>query len=103
MLASHNLSKAAWGHLQRRDSQLMVHSFEMGVLFVPDLELLYRQHRHHGYCCSTGACRIRTFLLLELLLLLLLLLCRTALLDLPNMVCKEVANLNSRSGAGCKQ
>ena len=58
MLASHNLSKAAWGHLQRRDSQLMVHSFEMGVLFVPDLELLYRQHRHHGYCCSTGACRI---------------------------------------------
>ena len=54
MLASHNLSKAAWGQLQKSKSQFMVLSYELAVLFLPDLELLYRQHRHHGYCCSTG-------------------------------------------------
>ena len=56
MLASHNLSKAAWGQLQKSKSQFMVLSYELAVLFLPDLELLYRQHRHHGYCCSTGLC-----------------------------------------------
>ena len=55
MLASHNMSKAAWGQLQKSKSQLQVLSYEMGVLFLPDLELHYRQHRHHGFCCGTGA------------------------------------------------
>ena len=61
MLASHNLSKAAWGEMQK--SNFMVRSFEVGVLFLPDLELLYRQHRHHDYCCSTGVCSTSILLL----------------------------------------
>ena len=54
MLASHNMSKAAWGQLQIGNSQLHIRSFEVAVLFVTDLEISYRQHRHFGYCCSTG-------------------------------------------------
>jgi tyrosyl-DNA phosphodiesterase-1 len=33
LLTSSNLSKAAWGELQKKDSQLMIRSYEMGVLF----------------------------------------------------------------------
>ena len=55
MLGSHNLSKAAWGQLQNGGSELKVASYEMGVLFLADLELAYRKHRHFGYCCSTGS------------------------------------------------
>ena len=34
-LTSANLSKAAWGALQKGDSQLMIRNFEIGVLFLP--------------------------------------------------------------------
>ena len=37
LLTSANLSKAAWGSLQRNDTQLMVRSYELGVLFLPSL------------------------------------------------------------------
>lgn len=33
MLSSANLSKAAWGALQKKDTQLMIRSFEIGVFF----------------------------------------------------------------------
>ncbi len=34
-LTSANMSKAAWGALQKEGGQLMVRNFEIGVLFVP--------------------------------------------------------------------
>ncbi|CAI9087769.1 OLC1v1021938C1 [Oldenlandia corymbosa var. corymbosa] len=35
LLTSSNLSKAAWGSLQKGNSQLMIRSYELGVLFLP--------------------------------------------------------------------
>ncbi|KAK9714913.1 hypothetical protein RND81_06G130300 [Saponaria officinalis] len=35
LLTSANLSKAAWGALQKNSSQLMIRSYELGVLFLP--------------------------------------------------------------------
>lgn len=35
LLSSANLSKAAWGALQKNNSQLMIRSYELGVLFLP--------------------------------------------------------------------
>ncbi|KAL1205929.1 Tyrosyl-DNA phosphodiesterase 1 [Cardamine amara subsp. amara] len=35
LLTSSNLSKAAWGALQKNNSQLMIRSYELGVLFLP--------------------------------------------------------------------
>ncbi|KAL6657929.1 hypothetical protein ACP70R_005709 [Stipagrostis hirtigluma subsp. patula] len=35
LLTSANLSKAAWGALQKNNTQLMIRSYELGVLFVP--------------------------------------------------------------------
>ncbi|KAI4295847.1 hypothetical protein L6164_035847 [Bauhinia variegata] len=37
LLTSANLSKAAWGALQKNNSQLMIRSYELGVLFLPSL------------------------------------------------------------------
>jgi len=34
-LTSSNLSKAAWGELQKGQSQLMIRNYELGVLFLP--------------------------------------------------------------------
>ena len=33
---SANMSKAAWGTLEKGGSQLMIRSYEMGVMFLPD-------------------------------------------------------------------
>lgn len=35
MHASANLSKAAWGALEKNNTQMMIRSYELGVLFVP--------------------------------------------------------------------
>lgn len=35
ILTSANLSKAAWGSFQKNETQLMIRSYELGVLFVP--------------------------------------------------------------------
>ncbi|KAG8385702.1 hypothetical protein BUALT_Bualt03G0072600 [Buddleja alternifolia] len=35
LLTSSNLSKAAWGALQKNNSQIMIRSYELGVLFLP--------------------------------------------------------------------
>lgn len=37
ILTSSNLSKAAWGTLQKGDTQFMIRSYELGVLFLPQL------------------------------------------------------------------
>ncbi|CAH9081531.1 unnamed protein product [Cuscuta epithymum] len=38
LLTSSNLSKAAWGALQKNNSQLMIRSYELGVLFLPSVK-----------------------------------------------------------------
>lgn len=35
VFASANLSKAAWGALEKNNTQMMVRSYELGVLFLP--------------------------------------------------------------------
>ena len=37
ILASHNLSQAAWGKLEKKDTQLYIKSYEVGVLLLPSL------------------------------------------------------------------
>ena len=49
IISSHNLSKAAWGALQKNDTQLMVRSFELGVLLLPRLDADFRKHRHRSF------------------------------------------------------
>jgi tyrosyl-DNA phosphodiesterase-1 len=39
ILSSANLSKAAWGALQKNNTQLMIRHYEAGVLFLPDSEV----------------------------------------------------------------
>ncbi|XP_043688920.1 tyrosyl-DNA phosphodiesterase 1 isoform X4 [Telopea speciosissima] len=46
LLTSANLSKAAWGALQKNNSQLMIRSYELGVLFLPS------STKQHGYLFS---------------------------------------------------
>jgi len=37
LLTSSNLSKAAWGTLQKQGKQLMIRNYELGVLVLPEL------------------------------------------------------------------
>merc|ERR1712224_156713 len=41
VLASNNLSEGAWGVLEADEFQLLIKSFEIGVLLLPSLELEY--------------------------------------------------------------
>jgi len=34
---SSNLSKAAWGAFEKQETQLMIRSYELGVLFLPEV------------------------------------------------------------------
>ncbi|GLC33895.1 hypothetical protein PLESTB_000815500 [Pleodorina starrii] len=52
LVTSHNLSKAAWGVLQKGGSQLMIRSYELGVLVTPALEAAYRASPQFGFCCD---------------------------------------------------
>lgn len=47
LLTSANLSKAAWGALQKNNSQLMIRSYELGVLFLPS-----SIDHHYGFSCT---------------------------------------------------
>ncbi|XP_062087520.1 tyrosyl-DNA phosphodiesterase 1 [Humulus lupulus] len=47
LLTSSNLSKAAWGALQKNNSQLMIRSYELGVLILPF------KRRSSGFSCTT--------------------------------------------------
>ena len=47
--SSANLSKAAWGALEKNRSQLTIRSYEIGVLFLPhDLVRLYNKVMYKG-------------------------------------------------------
>ena len=52
-LTSSNLSKAAHGELQNSKVHarqlLRIRSYELGVLYTPDMELAYRRHKHCGF------------------------------------------------------
>ncbi|XP_057962471.1 tyrosyl-DNA phosphodiesterase 1 isoform X5 [Malania oleifera] len=50
LLTSANLSKAAWGALQKNNSQLMIRSYELGVLFLP----FVKQCGHRFSCTDNG-------------------------------------------------
>lgn len=52
LVCSHNMSKAAWGCLQKGGAQLFVRSYELGVLLLPSLEAAYRSHPHRGFSCT---------------------------------------------------
>ncbi|CAI8612455.1 unnamed protein product [Vicia faba] len=49
LLTSANLSKAAWGALQKNNSQLMIRSYELGVLFLPSV-----LKRGCGFSCTSN-------------------------------------------------
>ncbi|XP_050215287.1 tyrosyl-DNA phosphodiesterase 1 isoform X1 [Mercurialis annua] len=48
LLTSANLSKAAWGALQKNNSQLMIRSYELGVLFLPS----FYKKRGNSFSCT---------------------------------------------------
>ncbi|XP_022720583.1 tyrosyl-DNA phosphodiesterase 1 isoform X2 [Durio zibethinus] len=48
LLTSANLSKAAWGALQKNNSQLMIRSYELGVLFLPS----HVKEENGGFSCT---------------------------------------------------
>ncbi|KAE9606436.1 putative phosphodiesterase I [Lupinus albus] len=50
LLTSANLSKAAWGALQKNNTQLMIRSYELGVLFLPSLI----KRRGCGFSCTSN-------------------------------------------------
>ncbi|XP_072721575.1 tyrosyl-DNA phosphodiesterase 1 isoform X2 [Ciconia boyciana] len=47
LVTSANLSKAAWGALEKNGTQLMIRSYELGVLFLPSAFI---------YCLTVGRC-----------------------------------------------
>ncbi|KAL5730922.1 tyrosyl-DNA phosphodiesterase 1 [Ranunculus cassubicifolius] len=51
LLTSSNLSKAAWGALQKNNSQIMIRSYELGVLFLPTSTKNVRY-----FSCTDDAC-----------------------------------------------
>ena len=51
LLASNNLSKAAWGALEKEGGQLHIRQYELGVLLLPSLEQV-----RLSLSCS-GSCR----------------------------------------------
>ncbi|XP_021766943.1 tyrosyl-DNA phosphodiesterase 1-like isoform X1 [Chenopodium quinoa] len=73
LLTSSNLSKAAWGALQKNSSQLMIRSYELGVLFLPTVV-----KNDFGFSCTddksslkntrgpTGSCGTRKIKLVTL-------------------------------------
>ncbi|KAJ7401722.1 hypothetical protein BTVI_93642 [Pitangus sulphuratus] len=48
LVTSANLSKAAWGALEKNGSQLMIRSYELGVLFLPSAFGLDKGYFHAG-------------------------------------------------------
>ena len=54
LLTSSNLSKAAWGELQKEGQlrQLKILSYELGVLSTPSTERHYLNHPHYGFSCT---------------------------------------------------
>lgn len=46
--------RAAWGTLQRQNTQLMCRSYELGVLLTPSMEAAYRASRWAGFSCTAA-------------------------------------------------
>ena len=69
-VASHNLSKAAWGEPKegrtpnngRPYQYLYIRSFELGVLMVPSLEKVYRCSAWYGFSCTDDEGPVREHL-----------------------------------------
>ncbi|XP_010240926.1 PREDICTED: tyrosyl-DNA phosphodiesterase 1 isoform X2 [Nelumbo nucifera] len=55
LLTSANLSKAAWGALQKNNSQLMIRSYELGVLFLPSVS----KDHYCGFSCTDNGDTIK--------------------------------------------
>ncbi|KAJ9521208.1 hypothetical protein QJQ45_022931 [Haematococcus lacustris] len=55
LLTSHNMSKPAWGELVQGGNQLLVRSYELGVLTTPTSLARYFAHRHCGFSCAPGS------------------------------------------------
>ena len=55
LLTSANMSKAAWGALQKKGSQLAIRSFELGVLFIPSLSSSGEECTDHYFHVSNSA------------------------------------------------
>ena len=71
LLASHNLSKAAFGALQKNDSQLHILHYELGVLTTAATERVYRQSEQWGFTAwpyqpAQGAAALGLLLLISL-------------------------------------
>ena len=60
LLTSSNMSKAAWGQLQKKETQLFIPSFEAGVLLTP--ASLLRRARAPPFACTRAAERFATAL-----------------------------------------
>ncbi|CAK9879662.1 unnamed protein product [Sphagnum jensenii] len=56
LLTSSNLSKAAWGSLVKSGSQLMIRSYELGVLFLP--HLVRAQFEFPSFSCTEDFSRL---------------------------------------------
>lgn len=54
LIGSHNLSKAAWGELQKQGTSLFIRSYELAVLCLPALEAHYRSHPHRAFSCTAA-------------------------------------------------
>ena len=52
--ASHSAASLCACHkvICLQGTQLFIRSFELGVLFVPSLEAIYKQHPHRGFTCT---------------------------------------------------
>ncbi|RYR10090.1 hypothetical protein Ahy_B05g078558 isoform D [Arachis hypogaea] len=50
LLTSANLSKAAWGTLQKNNTQFMIRSYELGVLFLPTM----LKRAGGGFSCTSN-------------------------------------------------
>lgn len=56
ILTSANLSKAAWGTYQKKESQFMIRSYELGVLFLPQ----FMVQDKNASLCVLGSPRVKT-------------------------------------------
>ncbi|XP_024530041.1 tyrosyl-DNA phosphodiesterase 1 [Selaginella moellendorffii] len=71
-LTSSNLSKAAWGALQKNKTQLMIRSYELGVVFLPSMLSKFKNRYsctedlpliNENEACKTGAPNVKLYTL----------------------------------------
>ena len=52
LLTSSNLSRAAWGDYQKKNTQLMIRSYELGVIFTASLQVKAKKSASFGFCLT---------------------------------------------------